>query len=280
MTHRTMMIVVLAAAVATFAAATRAQEDENRPEGKIQKVEDRIAEMKKKVRQLSEAGRREEAEKVELQIIKLREQIEKASVKEQEKAEKGEPKKERVEVEVRVKELREGEGPEHAARMAEIRRRVENMHREAAELKQAGRHEEAQRLMAESKELMKSAGAPQLSAKPRIAEGGPIKRIEPRDAEAKHVEARMRHLHEAAAHLREAGMHDLAEKLMRESEQIAHGGPSGPGQGRLAHPGEGHPQPPMEALHRHVEELTRMVHELHAQMAQMREAMEQMRRER
>ncbi len=121
------------------------------------------------------------------------------------------------------------------------------MHRAA----EAGREEEANRLEREIHELE------------RMLEHGPPHRPHhPED-----MERRMRHVREAAENLHAAGLHEHAERLMREAEQMMHrmreGRPPHPEAGRRPKPDR--PFPPggeIERLRDEVEELRHQIREL------------------
>ena len=152
---------------------------------------------------------------------------------------------------------------------AQTRRRIEELKHKIDELSEAGRHDEAEHLKLQGRQIM----AVFEEQRRRMAEGDrprPEHGDRPRPEQGD-VERRMHHLRAAMENLRAAGMHEAAQRLAEQAEQFMREHrhdqpPTGPDRPRPEHmdrpPEHGGPQ---------VEQLRREVHQLREEMQEIRE---------
>jgi chromosome segregation protein len=152
------------------------QERGDRPD--LGEAKQRLAELKRHLAELKEQGRGDQAERVARQIEEIRQHLERGA--------------------------REGRIPPNRSAHPELEERLADAKRRIAELKEAGRHDEADRLAHEARQMMRRA--------PGTPEG---------DGRAAALDERIGHIREAARHLHAAGLHDVADNLLRQAEEMA-----------------------------------------------------------
>lgn len=152
----------------------------------------------------------------------------------------------------------------------EIMGRVQAMTREIGELRRAGKHEEAERLQQEMRELHARLAGPRDRDRP-----GPPPELQ----------VRIDHLRVAMENLRAAGLHDQAEQIGQQIERLARESAPGPPErrGPEAPPRgprpEGRPEPGGEIIGRlrgEIEQLRRENEEMRRMMQEIREAQERL----
>ena len=147
----------------------------------LEQVRQQIEMMIRKATELAEQGRGEESAKICEQAQQLLQHV--AASRRDERA-----------------------GPE-LPRPEQVRQQVEMMIRKATELAEQGHAEEAAKIREQAQQLLQHAD--------------PSRRAERTGADATRQTAeRIRHIREAVEHLRAAGLNDLADELMKMTEQI------------------------------------------------------------
>lgn len=277
MRKQTMWIVLVVAAM--FAGSSGAAEVKGQSD---REFDEQIHKLKQQVKELVEAGHNDDAARVKQEVGRLLEQShhrldkdrsdrsdsgdakQQLAVLEHRLAElKGQGRSDEVErVARQIEEIRQrlergahagGDQPKHAPNR-ELEERLTKMKQRIAELKEAGRHDEADRLAQEAREMMQLAQAAQGSDVGKF--GGEL-------------EQRIGHLREAAKHLHAAGLHDVAADLTRNAERMAHEA-NVSRQASEAQRGES-PQ-----LARRIEELSQALRNIHQQMERMQKQMQEM----
>jgi hypothetical protein len=236
--------------------------------------EERVHKLREQVKELVEAGRQDAADRLEQQIAQIQEESRQRPDKERgDRPDHGDARQRLAELTRHLAELKEQGKPDAAERVArqiaEIRQRLERtageeggrpkpapdgeleerlagMKRRIAELKEAGRSDEADRLAQEAREML------------RRAQGSPGDASDPGQG----LEHRIGHLRQAAEHLQAAGLDDVAANLMRQSERMAQEAAAARHR-QEAQRGEG------DQLSRQVEELSRAVRDIRQQMERM-----------
>jgi hypothetical protein len=244
--------------------------------------DEQIRKLQQQVKELVENGRNDDAAHVKQEIGRLQQQSRHRLAKERgDRPDPGDAKRRLAELEHRLAERKEqgrGDEAERIARQIEVIRndlersahegsdqtkhtpnreleeRLAKMKQRIAELKEAGRHDEADRLAQEAREMMRRAQEPQ---------GGEA------GALGKGLEQRIGHIREAAKHLHAAGLHDVATDLTRQADQMTHEADVAR-QAQEAQRGES-PQ-----LARRVEELSHALRDMHQQMERMQKQMQEM----
>lgn len=134
-----------------------------------------------------------------------------------------------------------------------VERRLHELERHLQDLKEAGRHDEAERVRRELEEVRARLEPPP---------PGPAREFGPEERQR-----RIRHLHEAAENLRAAGLEWEAARMEMLAGRLARGG-------TIPAPGEPGARP---AVRPPVVEMERALRELHEQMEQMRREMNELR---
>jgi len=133
----------------------------------------------------------------------------------------------------------------------ELGRRVEELKRKITELSEAGRHEEAEQLKRQGREMMQRFQ--ERFARPDQP------RHQPEGRRPEDMERRIGHVKVAIENLRAAGMHDAAERLAQEVERAIHGD-------------RGHREgPPPDQRDRAFQELRGEVQQMRREMNEIRE---------
>ncbi len=145
----------------------------------------------------------------------------------------------------REREMAERERDELARRVDELMEAHERAARE-------GRHEEAERLLREAKQIRRN-----LARHGDRPEGPPPE-------EREEMERRMHHVRVAVENLHAAGFHEQADQLAQQMKRLLHGRPE---------PGPP-PRDPRREGPAHPEGLERVLHELHGAIGQLNERME------
>jgi hypothetical protein len=244
--------------------------------------DEQIHKLQQQVKELVESGRNDDAAHVKQEIGRLQEQSHRRLDKERgNHPDSGDAKQQLAELEHRLAELKEQGRGDEAARVArqidEIRQHLEHnahegsdqpkhtpnrgleerlakMKQRIAELKEVGRHDEAERLGREAREMMHRAQEP---------EGG--------DASwrGEMLDERIGHIREAAKHLHAAGLNDVADNLMQQAERMA-------AAERVARQDSETRRDDGPQLGRQVEELSRALRDMHQQMERMEKQMQEM----
>ena len=192
---------------------------------------------------------------------KIRERLEKTENREGEEAKYLERKL--LEIELRMRATRAyAEAAERRLHQKAVSRRIEQLQREHARLKEAGRHEEAELVAREAREIM------------RVVERErerPRRESEQREHHREEAHRRLEHLHRAIENLHEAGLEDQARRLAEQAERIERE-LGGRRDRPRRHEEEGHND------HKHAEHLEREVHELREEMQDLRNELREMRR--
>ena len=160
---------------------------------------------------------------------------------------------------------REPEGPRPMPpEMRErLQRRLEELKEKVADLERAGKREQAEQVQQEIQEVKQGlAGQPGMHA---IGPPGPPAEIE----------RRMQHVRVAVENLHAAGLHDQAERVVREAEQaIVRGARREGGERPRGEPGAG-----PEGVPPAIRELAAQVQEIHRQVQELREQLQRSRGE-
>ncbi|MBI4324402.1 MAG: hypothetical protein HY674_03990 [Chloroflexi bacterium] len=296
---RWLVVAALLSGSAGLFSAIAAPED-----SKVDKLRAEARELKAKAQELKEKGASGEAEKVDRESKNLwqkAEQLEqeRTHLKPHDQEHAKAIHREMEHLRAKLEDLRVAGKEEEAANVKEhlvalereaeralpkpdrdnIKDRLRKIKGEIAELHQAGRHEEAERLERKARDLMDKAGGPQPEFRPGPAEG-------PRPpGEPDEPERRLQHLQAAIGNLHAAGMHEPAEQLAREAEKMRQHlqrpdrpfPPQGPRpRQEFGHPGEPRmdrgPVPPGP------EPLLRRIHELEGGLQELRHAMQELRK--
>jgi uncharacterized coiled-coil protein SlyX len=256
------------------AAEVKAQND--------REFEEQIHKMQQQVKELAESGRNDDAARVKKEINRLQEQSHQRRDRERGgRSDSGDAKQRLAELEHRLAELKGQDRSDEAERVArqieeirhdlerrtheggdqpkhapnrELDERLAGMKKRIAELKEAGRHDEADRLAQEAREMMRHAEGTQGSDAGKFGGG---------------LEQRIGHIREAAKHLNAAGLHDVAADLTRQAERMAHDADVA----RKAHEAQRGESP---QLARRVEELSQALRDIHQQMERMQNQMKEM----
>ena len=278
-----------------------------------------IAELEREIAKLKkEADDREDKDEGKEELGKLVAELEEAREAREELAEEAEKlgrevKEHGAEASRRMAELQR-ELAEVRPRLAraEITRRIGELQREITGLRRAGRHERAERLQVEMAELHARLEGPpnrenregmeRLEAMERelrgLRESGQHERAEqleremhelhrrlqaPREGDRPgpppELQARLEHLHVAMENLRAAGLHDQAEQIARQIEELTREHTPGPPVGRDPHMQPPGPRPEphgeiVDQLRGQIEQLRRENEEMRRMMQELREAQE------
>ncbi|MHB8864032.1 MAG: hypothetical protein ACYC6N_16635 [Pirellulaceae bacterium] len=179
-------------------------------------------------------------------------------------------------MERKIDELREQDQPELAERLAgQLREMVEAHQRAAAEQREqaeaaAGEARERGKSRAQRARAEAAEGEARERAKPRAQRERterPEGRPGPRPDERAEMERRMHHLQTAAENLNAIGMHEVAERLNRQVEEIQQmlENPPSPQEDPRGAPGE-HMQEELRRVHQRLDELSRRLEELAEQV--------------
>ena len=295
----------------------------------IPELEREIAELKKKLAAATEDEKDKEEEELEEEIDKLVEKLKEARVARKELTEKEAEsvqesrdhqanarrrmaELERESTEIRTHLTRTEAALRENPERAEIMKRIGELDREIAELRRAGRHEQAERLQVEMAELharlegppdrVHREGMERLEAMERelrgLRESGRHERSEqleremhelrrrlqaPREGDRPgpppELQARLEHLHAAMENLRAAGLHEQAEQIARQIEELTREHTPGPPVGRDPHMQPPGPRPEphgeiVDQLRGQIEQLRRENEEMRRMMQELREAQE------
>ena len=253
---------------------------------KDREVDEQIHKLQQQVKELVESGHNDDAAHVKQEIDRLQEQSHHRLDKERgDRPDSGEPKQGLAVLEHRLAELKGQGRSDEAERVArqieeireeirhdleltahaggdqtkhapnrELEDRLDKMKQRIAELKKAGRLDEAERLAQEAREMVHHAQGPQGGEAGELGKG---------------FEQRISHIREAAKHLHAAGLNDVADNLTHQADQMAHAADVAR-QAQEAHRGES-PQ-----LARRVEELSHALRDMHQQMERMEKQMQEM----
>jgi hypothetical protein len=261
--------------------------------GDRERMAQRLEEIKRKVRELQEAGKQDEAERVKREGEEIMRAMQGRG---REGGPPGGPDRERMmqrleEIKRKVHELqeagkqdeaervkREGEeimralqgrgregGPPGGPDRERMVQRIEELKRKIRELQEAGKEDEVEKLKREGQELMRAMQG-------RGPEGGPR---EGRPHEGQHhegpgdVAARVHRLQAAAENLRAAGFGREADHVMQLVEQLTSGRAPREGEPR----GEG---PRREGMGPGVQELRGEVQQMRREMQELREHLKQL----
>lgn len=224
-----------------------ARRERAEPQSEVAVMERRLEELKGRIRELAQAGRKDEAEAVEKEAREIARKLE------------------RVRAERRERETPQARGDAADRERQELAEHAANLERKMKELqgKEGPDAEAARRKIAEEFAAIRQRME---QLKSRAEPGRPQPGRED-------LERRIQHLRVAAENLAAAGMEDVARKIMQEAEAAER-------QLRGAEGAREQPRPPAgpEAMQRHVAELTEVVQDLRRQVEnlqrQLREVQE------
>ena len=226
-----------------------ARRERAEPQSDVAVMERRLEELKGRIRELAQAGRKDEAEAVEKEAREIARHLE------------------RIRAERRERETAQarGEGADRERRA--LAEHAENLERKMKELqgKEGPDAEAARRKIAEEFKAIRQR-MEQMKARPEAGRPEPGR---------EDLERRIQHLRAAAENLAAAGMEDAAHKIMQEAEAAQRNL-------RGAEGAREQPRPsvPPEAMQRHVEELTGVVQDLRRQVEALQRELREVRERR